>query len=76
MVNCGVAVKWEDKPQWFNHDGAPVEREKDAYGRKTQFELVHPEKVFFVDEVRSNTSQKNDRNIGGEKFLIDPDSQA
>jgi len=53
-----------------------VEREGDAYGRNTQFELVHPEKVIFVDEVGSNTSQKNDGNIGGEKFLIDPDSQA
>jgi len=27
------------------------------------------------DEVGSNTSQKNDGNIGGEKFLIGPDSQ-
>jgi len=59
MVNCGVAVKWEDEPWWFNHDGAPVERAEDVYGRKAQFELVHPEKVIFVAEVGSNTSQKN-----------------
>ena len=35
MVNCGVVVKWEDEPWWVNHDGAPVNREEDAYGRKT-----------------------------------------
>ena len=37
---------------------------------------MHPEKVLFVDEVGCNTSQKSDGNIGGEKFLVDPDSQA
>jgi len=46
MVKCGVAVNWEDEPWWFNHDRIPVEREEDAYGRKSQFELVHP--VFCV----------------------------
>ena len=48
----------EDEPQQFNYDGAPVEREEDAYGRKTQFELAHPAKVIFVDEHRSNTPGK------------------
>ena len=76
MVDCGVAIKWEDGEHWVNNENEPVELEKDAYGRKTAYSLMHPEKVLFVDEVGCNTSQKSDGNIGGEKFLVDPDSQA
>ena len=32
--------------------------------------LLHPDKLLFMDEVGSNTSQAKDRNIGGKKFLI------
>ena len=76
MVNCGIAVKSEDEPQWLNRNGEPVAKEEDAYGKKTQHSLVHPDKVLFVDEVGCNTSQKYDGNIGGKKFLINPNSQA
>jgi len=76
MVNCRVAVKSEDEPQWLNHNGEPVAREEDAYGRKAQHSLVRPDKVLFVDEVGCNTSQNHNGNIGGKKFLINPNSQA
>jgi len=76
MADCGVAIKWADDPKWFSHDGVMVESEEEAFGRKTEYELIHPDKVLFVDEVGCNTSQKNDGNIGGEKFLVCPDSQA
>jgi len=32
--------------------------------------------VFFVDEVGCNTSQKNDGNNGGQKFLVEADQRA
>ena len=35
MVDCGVAIKWEDSEHWVNNENEPVELEKDAYGRKT-----------------------------------------
>jgi len=76
MADCGVAIKWADDPKWFSHDGVIVESEEEACGRKTEYELICPDKVLFVDEVGCNMSQKNDRNIGGEKFLVCPDSQA
>jgi len=43
MVDCGIAVQWADGPKWYNYDGEVVDREEDAFGRKTSVELVHPE---------------------------------
>jgi len=31
---------------------------------------MHPELVYFVDEVGSNTSQRRDVNVVGQKFLV------
>ena len=50
--------------------------EEEAYGRKTKYMLTLPKKVFFVDECRDNTLQKNDENVGRQKFLVDPNQQA
>ena len=69
MVNCSIALKLDDL-KWFNKDGKRVDMEEaEAYGRNTKYMLTHPEKVFFVDECRDNTSQKNDGNVGGQNFL-------
>ena len=76
MVDCSVAIEWGDGQHWVHHEGENATCEEDAYGRKTTFSLIHPEKVIFVDEVGCNMSQKNDGNIGGEKFLVYPDSVA
>ena len=51
MADCGVAVKRADDPKWFSHDGVIVESEEEAFGRKTEYELIHPDKILFVDEV-------------------------
>ena len=40
MVDCGVAVKWADGPIWFNHEGEVVETEGEAFGRKSEYELI------------------------------------
>jgi len=33
MVDCGVAVKWSDGPNWLNHEGEVVETKEEAFGR-------------------------------------------
>jgi len=76
MADCGVVIKWADGPKQFNHNEAIVKSEEEAFGRKAEYELICPDKVIFVDEVGCNTSQKNDGNISGEKFLVCADSQA
>jgi len=75
MVDGGVAIKWVDSENWINHDGKYFELEEDAYGRNMAYLLICLE-VLFVDEVGCNMSPKNDANISGEKFLVDPESQA
>jgi len=68
MVECGVATKLDDEV-WFNKAGDIVDDETDAFGLKSRYFLLHPSKVIFVDEVGNNTSQSNDGNVGGEKFI-------
>ena len=69
LVETGIATKL-DTAQWFDKQGNIVESEEEAFGRKSQYFLLHPEKMIFVDEVGSNTSQKNDGHCGSEKFLV------
>jgi hypothetical protein len=68
MVKCGIATKL-DNELWFSKAGDIVEEEKDAFGLKSHYFLLHPSKDIFVDEVGNNTSQANDGNVGGEKFI-------
>jgi hypothetical protein len=46
-----------------------VEKEEEAFGCKSQYELIHPEWVLFVDECGSNTSQSKDGQVGGQTYL-------
>ena len=46
-----------------------VLEEKDAWGLQTKYNLIHPDRLLFVDEVGSNTSQSEDGNVAGELFL-------
>jgi hypothetical protein len=49
--------------------GNIVTDEADMYGRPTKYHLTHPEKLIFVDEVGDNTSQANDGNRTGTKYV-------
>jgi hypothetical protein len=50
--------------------GNIVTDETDVYGRPAKFNLVKPKKLLFVDEVGDNTSQANDGNKTGTKYVI------
>jgi hypothetical protein len=39
-------------------------------GLPTQYGLIHPDYVLFVDETGKNTKQKTDSHIGGQKFVV------
>ena len=69
MVASGIAMKL-DTPMWLNKAGDIVNYEELAFSKKTQFMLLHPRKLLFVDEVGSNMSQAKDGHCGGEKFLV------
>jgi len=53
----------------LNKEGVVVLEEKDALGLQTKYNLICPDRLLFVDEVGSNTSQTKDGNVGGELFL-------
>jgi hypothetical protein len=64
----GLAEKWEEQ-QILDKEGSIVMDEKNMYGRPTTYNLTHPEKMIFVDEVGDNTSQANDRNKTGTSYV-------
>jgi hypothetical protein len=55
LVTAGLAVKHSDAI-WRNEAGDVVPSEKDGFGCKTAYKLIHLEWLVFVDEVGSNTS--------------------
>jgi hypothetical protein len=69
MVEAKVASK-VDEEVWLDKKGRIVGLEDDAFGRKTNYLMRKPEFVVFVDEVGDNTSQKNDGNIAGTKYVV------
>ncbi len=73
MVECGAALKLPDAV-WVNKEGAIVQTKDEAWGRPTNYLLTRPDYVIFVDEVGDNTSQKNDGNVGGTKYVVEKSS--
>jgi hypothetical protein len=69
MVKSKVTIKLEEEVI-LRLDGTIMENEDESTGRKRKYILTHPELVFFVDEVGSNTSQQSNGNIGGQKFVV------
>jgi hypothetical protein len=56
MVAGGIAVEFANK-EWLNNEGVVALEEKDALGLQTKNYLIFPDRLLFVDEVGSNTSQ-------------------
>ena len=75
MVDAGAAIKL-DATAWFNKDGNKAPTEENCAGQQSSYKLTCPDLVLFMDEVGDNTSQKNNRNVGGQKLLMDPKHQA
>ena len=56
---------------WVDAQGVIMEDKMVAVRQKTWYILTRPKMVFFVDEVGDNTSQKDDGNVGGQKFVVE-----
>ncbi len=68
IASTGIARKL-DSEVFLDKYGNITENEEEGFALKTHCYLEQPDKLIFVDEVGSNTSQANDGNIGGEKLL-------
>jgi hypothetical protein len=62
-VTKGIMSK-VDMKVLLDKEGLIVEDLEDAFGLPTQYLMQHPDKLSFVDEVRSNTSSTNDGHVG------------
>jgi hypothetical protein len=49
MVDAGIAVQ-HDEEKMFDVRGNNVTDKSQMYGKPSKFELIHPERLFFVDE--------------------------
>jgi hypothetical protein len=74
LVEVGLAVR-HPEPVLRYGNGDVVVGEQLAFGKKSHFELIHPDWVVFVDEVGNNTSQTKDGQVGGQKFLCAKDGR-
>lgn len=70
MANSGVAVKTEEFTSYDKDGKVVVDDSQTIYGKPTQYKITHPEMILFVDECGSNTNQKNDGQVGGQKFIF------
>jgi hypothetical protein len=75
LAEVGVAEVLEHEV-WRDIHNNVVQKEAEAYGRKTRYSLLHPDKLLFFDEVGENISQKGDGNSGGQKFMVARDMRA
>jgi hypothetical protein len=64
----GLAEVWETE-NMLDKEGNEVTNKEDMHGRPTKYNLTHPEKLIFVDEVGYNISQANDGNKTGTKYV-------
>jgi len=56
------------EPVWRDKTGEVVKNEEQAFGRKNEFDLIHPDHIIFVDKLSEIPP-----NIGGEAFLCTVD---
>ena len=66
LVDNKIAVKLPE-PVWMDKQGNIVESEGEAWGRKTQYKMLHSWAIIHLDEKGNNTDQSKDGNCGGER---------
>jgi hypothetical protein len=73
LCSAGFACK-HPEPLWRDENGKVITEEK-AYELASQYELIYPDWLLFVDECGSNTSQSKDGQVGRQVFLCSKDGQ-
>lgn len=68
MMEISKVATHYNKPMLQDFDDNPC-LIKDALGCKITHNLTHPEMHIIMDEIRGNTSQKENGHIGGELLI-------
>jgi hypothetical protein len=74
LCSAGITYK-HPEALWRDKNGEVVEVQEQAFGCKSEFELIHPDHLIFVNEVGSNTLQAKDGQVGGQTYLLSVDSR-
>ena len=69
MVESRIAV-WMEEQYMYNRKGIQVNSVEHVFGLLSEFKLVKPNFLLFVDECRCNTNQKGDNRVGGELYVM------
>ena len=77
MVRSGVAEHLApDEYYYVNKVGEKVDSKEESVGLQVKINVTHPEWILFGDEVGTEISQKNDGNVGGQKFVVSKGTRA
>jgi hypothetical protein len=74
LCSAGIACK-HPEALWIDKNGEVVEVQEQAFVCKSEFELIHPDHLIFIDEVGSNTLQAKDGQVGGQTYLCSVDGR-
>ena len=70
MVTGGIAEKLEVEVM-YDQEGEAVTEVEASFGLPTMYKVLQPEKLLFVVEIGSNSSEANDGNVRGVEILFD-----
>ena len=73
MVESKVAEK-VGIPLMYDISGNEVSCKESAYGLPTQYRITDPKNIIFVDETGKNTNMKEDKSVGGKRYVVPVDS--
>ena len=77
MVKDGVAKFLLPEDYYYvNDQGEKVESESESVGALFKIEVTHPQWILFGDEVGTDISQKDDGNVGGQRFITQKGTRA
>jgi hypothetical protein len=75
MVDAGVAIKLEE-PVMYDRSGNETLDGNVAFGRPSQYKIIRPQMLLFVDECGCNTNQSSDGYAGGQLFVLPAGEQS
>ena len=71
MVDAGVASHDMTHKIFYDiHGNEVAEEDPSRFGRGSNFKVVEPEYILFVDETGANTNMKKDGQIGSRKYVV------
>ena len=71
MVEARVARRLDPEDYYYvDQQGQKISDQQESVGLKVTIEITHPEWILFGDEVGTELSQKDDGNVGGQKFVV------